>query len=60
MKTIKRDELDEKKTVWLIHQPGWACPRCKKESWATGKDEVIKKGWCSFCAFSGNEPLKIV
>lgn len=58
MKTINRKDLG--KVLDIVLRPGYACPRCLLETWATGDSTAeVKGGWCRSCAFSG-EPLKII
>lgn len=59
MKTIKQIEVG-KTTLKVILRSGYACPRCKNETWANRENcEELEKGWCTHCAYSG-EPLKII
>jgi predicted nucleic acid binding AN1-type Zn finger protein len=58
MKTILRSELI--KTIEIFHYAGYACPRCKLETWATeNRNEDVNKGYCYACAYTG-KPLKII
>jgi len=56
MKNILRNQLN--KTIIISRVSGYACPRCKYETWAT-RNSSVKDGYCYACAYTG-EPLKII